>query len=362
MSEQWRVPFLAVALALTASRVAAAPPDPLLRVGSLMRVQSDTGSEPVKGTLVGVDEKALKLATIGWSLTVPVETIRKAEVRVGRRRRILEGLALGMGVGALISQAWEVDPRQCGGDTGTHCSRGAAVLGGMAAYGALGAGVGATIKKDRWAPLDVRAAIEQARVARLAAPDPAALLSRPEALRPGQESEGAPCSTVAAADRVRVIAPTIFQKPAVGYFLGSDAAALQVVYAGQTMRVPRDSVTRFERSARRSRRIPGMKVGAGIGVVAGVVTSIVLDGRASEGRRGGHGGWLGHTYFGYVGAFPGALLGAALAPGERWVEEDLSRVCVERTASEDPNGPRRVRVGIAPVPGGGLGVRLSVGF
>jgi hypothetical protein len=46
-------------------------------------------------------------------------------------------------------------------------------------------------------------------------------------------------------------------------------------------------------------------------------------------------------------AVPFALIGAAIAPGERWAADD----------------PRKVRIEIAPVAQGrGVGIRVSLGF
>lgn len=357
---------LLIALVLVAGRLACAEePEwagPPLAVGSLVRVQAGAASEPVQGIVVAIDEHALKLATNGAPSRVPLDSITTAEARVGRGRQVLKGLVFGAGLGVLLSQVWDVDPRLCQGDNRYFCSRGEAVVTGVLGFGAIGAGTGALVRKDRWAPVDVRAGIEQARAAPPPATDPAALPSRAEPLRPGAGSPEASCSdrTLAAGERVRVVAPRGLRTPTTGYLLGSDAATLAVDVDGQTLSLPRESVTRLERSTRRSRKVLGMKIGGGIGFAAGVGVGIALVSAESTGSCDQCGTAV--AILGAVGALPGALLGAAVAPGERWVAEDPGTVCVERRAAKYQKDRRRVRVGITPAPGGGVGFRLSVAF
>lgn len=335
---------------------------PPLALGSLVRVRAGGASEPRQGIVVAIDEHALKLATSDASWTVPVDSITAAEARVGRRRQALKGLLIGAGLGALLSQVWDIDPSLCQGDSRYFCSRGEAVVTGVLGFGAIGAGTGALIKKDRWAPIDVRAGIERALAAPPPASHPAAPPSQPDPPRPGPGSLGASCSGLVAPQRVRVVASG-FEKPILGNLVGSDATTLEVIHSFQTLRLPRESVTRIERSTRRGRRVLGLKIGGGIGLAVGAGLGIALleaESDPGDGVCTGCGIVVG--ILGLAGAIPGAIVGGTVAPGERWQVEDPSKVCVERRAAEHPKDPRRVRVGIASAPGGGVGFRLSVAF
>ena len=146
--------------------------------------------------------------------------------------------------------------------------------------------------------------------------------------------------------RVRIVAPEISDAPIQGEIVASDEATITIrtTHAtfldrtyGKTLSLPRTSVTRVERSVRGSRRPMGALVGAIIGTAAGLAVLHQSQGNDEIGQSGGAIGLF---------ALPGALLGAAVAPGERWAAED----------------PGRIRVADARAMGRGVRLSLSVRF
>ena len=332
-----------------------------LKLGSVVRLRAEAGRS-VQGTVVAIDDQALTLGNSGSSSNVAIDSITGVEARV-RRRRIYEGLAIGAGVGLVVSQLNRMDPVECERGSLFACSRGKAALAGLLGYGVIGAGAGTFVKKERWVPVDLRAGVELARAARGGpVPVSAGLPPPPVPGGPWPGCPNAPCSPIAASGRVRLAAPGVLHKQVIGQLIGSDAATLKVVSLGQTLRVRREFVTRLQRSARESRRPLGAMIGGGIGFIAGAGVGIALV--IAEQRRSGSCDQCGMAVgmLGTAGAIPGALLGAAIAPGEKWVVEDPAKVSVEPRAAEHTNEPRRVRVGIAPMLGRGAGLRLSVAF
>jgi hypothetical protein len=154
--------------------------------------------------------------------------------------------------------------------------------------------------------------------------------------------------------RVRVVAPAISRKPIVGRLVASDEAALWIRRTeeglfspgwpfrrrgGETLMLPRESVTRFERSVRPSRK----RLGATIGALFGATAMVVMFERATTGEDEGCSGC---GALAMLVAVPFAMLGYAIAPGDRWAAED----------------PRKVHVAFIRPRGGGVGVRLSLAF
>lgn len=136
-----------------------APPAPpslasMLTVGARVSVLSTAAQREVSGVLVAVDDKVLALAPEGAvPLKVPVESILRVKVGAGKKRHWLRGLGIGVVAGLLSGLAFRVDPDDCGDRTTNFCSRGEAIAGGALGFGALGAGIGALVKTERWIPL-----------------------------------------------------------------------------------------------------------------------------------------------------------------------------------------------------------------
>jgi hypothetical protein len=156
---------------------------------------------------------------------------------------------------------------------------------------------------------------------------------------------------IASGARVRVLAPAISAKPIVGQLVGSDETTLTILRTGgrplvgwpfrrgdrKTLRLPRESVTRLERSVRPSRKALGKGVGMGVGLLAGVLAASRINPPSSTGQGA-------ELLTMPLGVVVGGFLGAAVTPGDRWAAED----------------PGKVRVGFTRAPG--VGVRLSVAF
>src|SRR5688572_21975936 len=177
---------LVVAAVLVAGRLASAEDAvgtlPPLIVGTKVRLHTLTVAG-LEGIVASIDEKTVRLATSGGGATVPIDSITRVETRVGQRRQWLKGLVIGGGLGLLAGSGWDVDPGDCEGDAEAFCSRGEAIAAGMLGYGAIGAGIGAVFKKDRWAPVDVRAGIARRRTT--PPPTAEALPTEPIAPQPG---------------------------------------------------------------------------------------------------------------------------------------------------------------------------------
>jgi hypothetical protein len=110
----------------------------------------------VRGVVVAVDETVLTLAPEGGPpLKVPLRSLTRMDVSLGQRRNTLQGLGIGVLSGIAMGLAFSVDPENCGPDTTNFCSRGEAIAGGTLVLGALGTGIGALIKSERWAPISV---------------------------------------------------------------------------------------------------------------------------------------------------------------------------------------------------------------
>jgi hypothetical protein len=159
---------------------------------------------------------------------------------------------------------------------------------------------------------------------------------------------------VAPGPRVRVLAPAFSDRPIVGQLTGSDEATLTILRTGgglvigwpfrrgakEVLSLARGSVTRLDRSIHPSRK----RLGAMIGGLVGAAVGVVIVARGTRGSEAGACNACSSVVA--VIAAPFALVGAAIAPGERWTAED----------------PARIRVGFSRAPDGRVGVRLSMTF
>lgn len=166
---------------------------------------------------------------------------------------------------------------------------------------------------------------------------------------------------VAAGARVRLTAPSVSGKRLVGTLVGLDDTTLTLQRQGgkETLQVPRGAITTTEVSWRRSRKGKGAAIGALVGLGAAVAIGLAAgDDDCSSVQDVGN-PWLDLTAHvlrtfchskGEMAAFAailtvpaGALLGLAVAPGEKW----------------QPSSPDRLSVRITPVRGG---AGLTVAF
>jgi hypothetical protein len=150
--------LLSAAVAASSQDVVPPSPLPLVDVGSRVRLRSNALAGQPRGLVVALDDNLLTLATDGGvPLKIPVSSVTSMDTSLGRKRRTLEGLALGVVSGALLGLSFKVDPGNCGEYSLNSCSRGEAVAEGAMGFGLIGAGVGALIKSDRWSAVRLRA-------------------------------------------------------------------------------------------------------------------------------------------------------------------------------------------------------------
>lgn len=148
----------AAVLAACAAGPLAAQAHPDARVGDEVRVStSASGSETVRGELVMVRNDSLYVRPgASRAVAVPLAAVQWIDVR--HRRRWVEGVFIGVGIGAplgtgsgyLLGKLAEGGPRGCGDDCGLLPVMGAA--GGLVAGTVLGAIIGGTSPGGRWVP------------------------------------------------------------------------------------------------------------------------------------------------------------------------------------------------------------------
>lgn len=151
----------AVDSVLPAAAQAAAEPA-LLTLPMGTRVRLQTAAAPgawIEGILVSADSAAVALVPenappLGANqLRIQTASVGRFELRTGSKRHWLYGLAAGVALGVALGFSMDVDPVACEFDYDYMCSRGEAVAYGALGFGAIGAGVGALIKTDRWTPV-----------------------------------------------------------------------------------------------------------------------------------------------------------------------------------------------------------------
>lgn len=132
-----------------------------------------------------------------------------------------------------------------------------------------------------------------------------------------------------------------------GTLLAQDAESVTIRAAGhaQPLRIPREALASMEVSRGRGSRLTGALVGLGVGFALGFALGSSCDDSGSIIDLCGADFGLA---VGAVIGLPGALIGLAVPPAERW----------EHVAIE---GPRRVQLKLAPQRGG-VGLGLSIGF
>ncbi len=131
-----------------------------LPMGSRVRLQTTAAPGAwVKGILVNADSASIALVPenappLGANqLRVPSASVGRFELRIGGKRHWLYGLAAGVALGVAVGFSADVDPVACEFDYDYMCSRGEALAYGVFGMGAVGAGVGALIKTDKWTPV-----------------------------------------------------------------------------------------------------------------------------------------------------------------------------------------------------------------
>ena len=117
--------------------------------------------------------------------------------------------------------------------------------------------------------------------------------------------------------RLRVTAPDQFRQAFVGTFVADEPNALVVQAGAERIAVRREAIQRLEISERRSSKKQGALLGAavGTGLVLWMMLSVCHSDFGCENPEADRiAAWC------VVGVGLGAAIGAAIAPGERWVE------------------------------------------
>ncbi len=151
--------------------------------------------------------------------------------------------------------------------------------------------------------------------------------------------------------RVRVTALGFAAKPIVGVLTAIDATKITILRSKESaaVAIPRDALTRFEISHKSSRKGKGAGIGALIGAGVGAALGVAAgaDCGAPDASfcisRGASAAAVG-----LAGAAVGSILGAIIAPGEKWETANLDSLKVSVTLV----GGRR----------GGVGLMLSLRF
>lgn len=127
-------------------------------VGSRVRIQSREVGGRLRGLVTALDDSSFTLSPeSGPPLKLRLDSLTALDTSLGRKRYTLQGLAAGALAGLIIGSRVAVDPNNCGPQTTNFCSRGEAITGFSFVFGGLGAGVGALVKSDRWAPVTLSA-------------------------------------------------------------------------------------------------------------------------------------------------------------------------------------------------------------
>ena len=162
------LPLVAGLLALIAcgalAQDAAQPPALELPAGARVRLRTQASpADWVKGTLASADSGSIALVPEGVPplganvLRLPRGSVTRLDLVTGKKRQWLPGLVIGAALGVAMGFAMDVDPVRCEFDDNYFCSRGGAVaaMGGTSA--AMGAGIGALVRKDVWMPVGLDA-------------------------------------------------------------------------------------------------------------------------------------------------------------------------------------------------------------
>ena len=151
-----------LAAGVPAALAQAPPAPPPLRLPAGLRVRVWTwslGGQRIDGSLRSADSGAVTLVAESGQpfqpgeMTLPAADVTRMDVALGKKNHWWQGAVIGAALGLAFAFTDDVDPALCKVNENVLCSRGEAFL----VYGlgttAIGAGVGALIKTDRWTPV-----------------------------------------------------------------------------------------------------------------------------------------------------------------------------------------------------------------
>lgn len=143
--------------------LAQAPPvPPPLKLPVGVRVRVSTYSLPgqrIEGTLLSADSSAVTLVPkssqplVAGEMKLPAADVTRMDVALEKKGHWWQGALIGAALGVVFALTEDVDPVLCEVNENVLCSRGEAFLVYGVTTTALGAGVGALIKTDRWTPV-----------------------------------------------------------------------------------------------------------------------------------------------------------------------------------------------------------------
>lgn len=156
--KSWLIVLFTLAVAPTAAKEGRGedlPGWPAVRVGDRVRVRTST--DRVTGSVLGLDEAGLLIQTGAGPgpVRIPLETVERLAVAVGKKGHAKEGAAIGFIPGALalgyVMAAFTCmdEPSDCRGTQGWITG---AALGGSVTAG-IGALIGLAIRTERWRPV-----------------------------------------------------------------------------------------------------------------------------------------------------------------------------------------------------------------
>ncbi len=136
------------------------PPALRLPPGARVRVSTPEGGSVV-ALLAGHDDRSVTLALPPENplapppaLVVPVDSIRRMELSLGKKRHALIGAAVGAVLLGLTGFSDPVDTSEtCGPSSSMPCSRGEAVAVAVLAGALVGGVVGSFVQTERWVPV-----------------------------------------------------------------------------------------------------------------------------------------------------------------------------------------------------------------
>lgn len=131
------------ALVMMLGMPARVPAEPVVVVGSRVRLTLAEPNPRFVGIVTAVDERTVAVVSPeGGAFGVPLADITRVELSLGRRTNAVKGFLIGAAVGVVMG------PALC--DQCTSGERADAILAGLFTYSLVGGGIGFLVKTERW--------------------------------------------------------------------------------------------------------------------------------------------------------------------------------------------------------------------